>query len=59
MKALHGAHVCRALLKGQAGLAGRVSVVDVHEGERQSEVGGCSFVRLCAPHTPRNDGWTI
>lgn len=59
VEALHGAHVFRALFKGQTGLAGCMSVVDVHEGERESQVGGCSFVRLCTPHTPWYDGWAI
>lgn len=59
VEALHGAHVCRAVLEGQTGMAGCVGVVDVHEGERQGQVGGCSSVRLSAPHAARNHGRTV
>lgn len=59
VEALHGSHVCRAFLKGQARLAWCVGVMDEQEGQRQGEVGGCSSVRLSAPHTSRNDGWAI
>ena len=59
VEALHGAHVCRALLVGQTGLARRDGVVDVQEGEREGKVGRGPSVRLCTPHTARYDGRTI
>ena len=44
---------------GQTGLARRDSVVDVQEGEREGKVGGGPSVRLCTPHTARDDGRTV